>query len=250
MVLEAASSSHILNYTGSLEMVVSSLLLLTNGKKDLMIGTCLRMSLQITLRFLVYEERPKEFYVQAIASKSNEQLDTLIRRLEEKAENHVSLRIEKTLIEPIGATLSQLKRVLRDASAKRHGHVSTIAHILLGGSLSEPQTDTAALAIMKSEGWVTGRNENDPCSRDSLNPFVALCYNQYFSEEEKRQFQTAGLSDDGVIEKYYGYQRNAHADVSIVVPYSISSSPSFPFSVGDKVRFTVKGNAVVVRKAK
>jgi hypothetical protein len=200
------------------------------------------------IEVLLYEEKPRGFYVKTIASKSNKCLETILEALERVAKNRVGLEIEKVLVEPIGRTLAEIKEVLEDEENKKKGYVPLIAATLLKCSTSAIQYNEPILKLLKSKGWIREEREGDLWRGEMVHPFVSLAYKEYLTEEEKRKYQTFGLSNDGAIDTYSRWHKDQLYEMSILIPYIISSDPSFPFSLGEKVNVRIKGNAVIIKK--
>lgn len=198
------------------------------------------------LEVLVYERKPEGFYVKAIASKSNKCLKVILRALERVAEKRVELEIERAIIEPTGKTLAEIREVLEDEENKKKGYVPFIARTLLKCSASAIQYNKPILELLRSKGWT--REERDLYRGDKVHPFVSLAYNEYLTEEEKRKYQTFGLANVGEIDNYYRSYGDKLYEMSVVLPYAVSSDPSFPFSLGEKVNVRIKGNTVIIKK--
>lgn len=197
---------------------------------------------------LVYKQKPEGFHVKAIASKTNKCLEIILEALERIAKNRVVLEIEKELIEPVGKTHEEIKAVLEDEENKKKGYVPLIARTLLKRSISEIQHNEPILMLLKSKGWIREEREGGLFRGEEVNPFVSLAYKEYLTEEEKRKYQTFGLLAEGVIDSYYGWRRDQLYELSVLIPYIISSDPSFPFCVGEKVAVRMRGNAIIVKK--
>ena len=187
------------------------------------------------IEVLVYEKKPEGFYVKAIASKSNKCLEIILEALERIAEKRVGLEIESALVEPIGKTLGEIKEVLEDEENKKKGYVPLIARTLLSGFTFAIEYNKPILELLKSKGWIREEREGDPWHGPKVHPFVSLAYKEYLTEEEKRKYQTFGLKDVGVTHTYSGPYRDKLYEMSIALPYTISSDPSFPFTVGAKL---------------
>jgi len=200
------------------------------------------------IEVLIYEKKPDGFYIKAIASKSNKCLEAILEALERIAEKRVSLQVERILIEPIGKTLAEIKDVLEDEENKKKGYVPLIARTLLKCSTSAIQYNEPILELLKSKGWVREEREEDLWHGEKVHPFVSLAYKEYLSEDEKRKYQTLGLTNIGEIDIYSRAYRDKLYEICIVLPYIISSDPSFPFSLGEKVYVRIKGNAVIIKK--
>jgi hypothetical protein len=195
-----------------------------------------------------YEEKPECLQVKAIASKINDCLEILVEALKRVAKDRVVLEIEEELIEPVGKTLGEIRAVLDNEENKRKGYVPLAARTLLKCSTSEVQYNQPILMLLKSKGWIREEREDDPWRGEKVDPFVSLAYNEYLTEEEKRKYQTFGLSTEGVIDSYYGSHGDQPFEVSIRIPYVLSSDPSFPFSIGEKVTVRMRGNEIIIKK--
>jgi len=200
------------------------------------------------MEVLVYDKKPEGFYVKAIASKSNKCLEIILEALERIAEKRVGLEIESVLVEPIGKTLAEIKEVLEDEENKEKGYVPLIARTLLSGFTFAIEYKKPILELLKSKGWIREEREGDTWHGPKVHPFVSLAYKEYLTEEEKRKYQTFGLKNVGLTHAYSGPYRDKLYEMSIALPYTISSDPSFPFSLGEKVNVRIKGNAVIIKK--
>jgi len=200
------------------------------------------------IEVLVYEKKPDGFCVKAIASKTNKCMEIILEALEKIAKTRVSLEIEKILIEPIGKTLAEIKKILEDEEVRKKGYAPLIARTLLKCDTSAVQYNAPILELLKSKGWIKEEKEGDIWRGEKVNPFVSLAYKEYLTEDEKRKYQTFGLLNEGVIENYYGSRRDQLYEMSILIPYVISSDPSFPFSLGEEVNVRIKGGALIIKK--
>jgi hypothetical protein len=200
------------------------------------------------IEVLLYEKQPEGFRVKAMASKSNKCFGEIVEALRKVAQNRVGIEIEKVLIEPAGKTLAEIRQVLEDEGNRRNGYVPLIAATLRTHYASAIEYNQPILEILKSKGWVREEKEGDLVGGLKVNPFVSLAYTDYLTEQEKRKFETFGLSSEGIVENYSGWHRRELYEICILIPYAISSDPSFPFSVGDIVNVQTRGNQLVVKR--
>jgi hypothetical protein len=200
------------------------------------------------IEVLLYEEKVDGFNVRAIASKSNRCLSAIVEALQEVARNRVSIEIEKVLIEPAGKTLTEIRQVLEDEGNRKNGYVPLIAATLRTHWASAIEYNQPILEILKSRGWIREEKEGDSIHGLKVNPFVSLAYTEYLTEQEKRKFETFGLSSEGIVDSYSGWHRRELYEISILIPYAISSDPSFPFSVGDRVNVKMRDSQVVIER--
>jgi hypothetical protein len=197
---------------------------------------------------LLYEKQPEGFHVKAMASKSNKCLGVIVEALRKVAQNRVSMEIEKVLIEPAGKTLTEIRQVLEDEDNRKNGYVPLIAATLHTHWASAIEHNQPILEILKSKGWIREEKEGDLTGGLKVNPFVSLAYGEYLTELEKRKFETFGLSNEGIVDNYSGWHRRELYEMSILIPYAISSDPSFPFSAGDRVNVNIRDNQVVIER--
>jgi hypothetical protein len=197
---------------------------------------------------LLYEKQPEGFHVKAMASKSSKCLGVIVEALRKVAQNRVGIEIEKVLIEPGGKTLTEIRQVLEDEGNRQNGYVPLIAATLRTHWASAIEYNQPILEILKSKGWIREEKEGDSIPGLKVNPFVSLAYTEYLTEQEKREFETLGLSREGIVDSYSGWHRRELYEMSILIPYAISSDPSFPFSAGDRVNVNIRDNQVVIER--
>jgi hypothetical protein len=201
---------------------------------------------------LIYEKTSLGWLVEAIATKRNNQLDAIANSLLKlDGAEGICIHVKKTLLEPTDRISNRIREVLADQNIKQKGYVSEIAHALKRGyyvvnSSSSPEWDEV-LKILKSENWLVAvetEKEHWETYRYFL-PFVKLCYAKNFSDEERRRYETEGLTDKAVIESYR-YLSKEQYKLSVLIPYTISSDPLFPFHEGDKVKVSLQGKSLLV----
>ncbi len=198
---------------------------------------------------LIYEKTTQGWFVEAIGSKTNNQPDTILAGLLNlDGVEGINIRVKKTTLEPTGRISNRIREVLTDPNIRAKGFVSEIGHSLKRHhytilSKGSPEKDEI-LSILKSEGWLYPV-EDERITWRPLLPFFVLCYAQDFSEEEKRKFETEGLSDKTEI-KSYQYLSKEQYNLSLPIPYTVSSDPLFPFQEGDIVKVSLQGKSLVV----
>ena len=196
---------------------------------------------------LAYEEKPEAFYVKAIASKSNERIQEILNALEKIAENRVALKIERLTIEPEGKTVNEIRQLMADKEIQEKGYVPYIARALRDCSTRLIQYNQPILEILRRKGWVREERPED-YPRGEVNPFVSLAYNQYLTHEEKRKYEMFGLTKFGEIIRYDRAYGEKVYEMGIALPYAVSSDPSFPFKLLEKVNVRIKGNTLIIKK--
>jgi hypothetical protein len=201
---------------------------------------------------LIHEKTPQGWFIEAFGSKTNKQLDAIMTNLLKlDGVEGINIRAKKAALEPTERISNRIREVLTDQNMREKGFVSEIAHALKKGSYtvsssSSPGRDEV-LAILKSESWLRSvEAEKEPWEtwRQFL-PFVTLCYAKDFSDDEKRRYETEGLSDKSEIDSYQ-WLRKEHYELALPIPYTISSDPLFPFHKGDKVKVSLQGKSLLV----
>jgi hypothetical protein len=198
---------------------------------------------------LIYEKTSIGWLVEAIASKGNKQQDVFINSLLKlDGTEGICIHVKKTLIEPTGRISNRIREVLSDQIIKEKGYVPEIAHALKRGyycvnTSSSPERDEL-LKILKSEDWLRNVEDERETFRYFL-PIVSFCYANDFSDDERRKYEIEGLLDSAVIGRY-GYLCKEHYELSLPIPYTVSSDPLFPFHEGDKVKVRLQEKSLII----
>lgn len=196
----------------------------------------------------VHEENPQGLFIEAIASKTNNQVEAIVTSLLKlNGVDGLNIQVKKLVLEPTGQIRNQIKRVLTDQNIRQKGYVSEISYALkLGyysvGSSSSPERDEV-LGILKAEGLL--REMKEDVWTGYFLPFVKLCYTQNFSEEERRIYENEGLSDEAKIISYRTLGKD-HYEIALPLPYPISSNPLFPFHEGEMVKISIQGKTLLI----
>lgn len=198
---------------------------------------------------LIHEETSQCFFVEVIASKVNNQQDAIATSLLKlDGAEGISIHVKKTVLEPTGRISNRIREVLTDPNIREKGYISTISYALKKGGYSidssiSPERDEV-LKILKAEGWLRSVGDDRETWRQFL-PFVKLFYARDFSDDERRRYETEGLSDTVEITSYR-YLSKEHYELSLPIPYAVSSNPLFPFREGEKVKVRLEGKSLLI----